>query len=217
MVRWFATLALAFGLAAPALAAGPSGPVRVIDADTIEVAGVRVRLHGIDAPERDQTCTRGRERWACGRWATLEAERRLSGRRAECDAVDRDRHGRVVAVCRVGGRDVAEAFVRDGLALADPRFSRAYLDAERAARREGAGIAGWDMVRPRDWRAGRAAQVTPATGDCRIKGNISSNGRIYHLPGQTHYDRTRIDPSRGERMFCTEADARAAGWRAARR
>jgi len=51
-------------------------------------------------------------------------------------------------------------------------------------------------------------------GDCRIKGNISDRGRIYHLPGSESYDRTKIDTARGERWFCTEAEARAAGWRA---
>jgi endonuclease YncB( thermonuclease family) len=54
-------------------------------------------------------------------------------------------------------------------------------------------------------------------GDCRIKGNISDRGdRIYHVPGSRHYDRTRIDTARGERWFCSAADARAAGFRAPR-
>ncbi len=52
---------------------------------------------------------------------------------------------------------------------------------------------------------------------CRIKGNINLQGeRIYHLPGQPYYDATRIDTLKGERWFCTEAQARAAGWRKAR-
>jgi endonuclease YncB( thermonuclease family) len=51
---------------------------------------------------------------------------------------------------------------------------------------------------------------------CDIKGNISGNGRIYHLPGGAYYARTRIDESRGERWFCSESEARAAGWRPAR-
>lgn len=52
-------------------------------------------------------------------------------------------------------------------------------------------------------------------GDCNIKGNISvsSGERIYHVPGQEYYDRTRIDTGKGERYFCSEAEARAAGWR----
>ena len=53
----------------------------------------------------------------------------------------------------------------------------------------------------------------PTTG-CRIKGNISQSGRIYHVPGSPSYDQTKIDESKGERWFCTEAEARAAGWRA---
>jgi endonuclease YncB( thermonuclease family) len=53
---------------------------------------------------------------------------------------------------------------------------------------------------------------TPA-GKCLIKGNISKSGRIYHVPGSAGYDKTRIDVSQGERWFCSEAEARAAGWR----
>jgi endonuclease YncB( thermonuclease family) len=59
------------------------------------------------------------------------------------------------------------------------------------------------------------APISPAPSDsCRIKGNISQSGRIYHVPGSPWYDQTKIDESKGERWFCTEAEARAAGWRA---
>lgn len=63
------------------------------------------------------------------------------------------------------------------------------------------------------------ADQTPkaAPGKCRIKGNISGNGRIYHVPGSDAYESTKIDESKGERWFCTEEEARAAGWRPARR
>lgn len=55
-------------------------------------------------------------------------------------------------------------------------------------------------------------------GDCVIKGNISARGeRIYHLPGDHYYSKTRIEPAKGERWFCSEAEARAAGWRRTRR
>ena len=56
----------------------------------------------------------------------------------------------------------------------------------------------------------------PTTAGCRIKGNISQNGRIYHVPGSPSYEQTKIDESKGERWFCSEAEARAAGWRAPR-
>lgn len=67
-----------------------------------------------------------------------------------------------------------------------------------------------------------AATATPSStasgkSGCQIKGNISDSGRIYHLPGSDSYDRTKIDESKGERWFCTEEEARAAGWRARKR
>ena len=55
-----------------------------------------------------------------------------------------------------------------------------------------------------------------SNGNCRIKGNISSSGKIYHVPGSNNYDRTRIDTSKGERWFCSEQQAIDAGWRAPR-
>ena len=60
------------------------------------------------------------------------------------------------------------------------------------------------------------AQIAPTAG-CTIKGNISQSGeRIYHMPGQQYYTRTVIDPDAGERWFCSEQEASAAGWRKAR-
>lgn len=57
-----------------------------------------------------------------------------------------------------------------------------------------------------------------SSADCNIKGNISHNTgeRIYHVPGQKYYDATRISPERGERWFCSEDEARRAGWRKSR-
>lgn len=53
------------------------------------------------------------------------------------------------------------------------------------------------------------------TGECNIKGNISvtTGERIYHLPSQDYYDETAIDFAKGERWFCSESEARQAGWR----
>ena len=55
------------------------------------------------------------------------------------------------------------------------------------------------------------------SGNCKIKGNISSKGeKIYHVPGGRSYDKTVIDTSKGERWFCSTSQAEAAGWRAAK-
>ena len=75
------------------------------------------------------------------------------------------------------------------------------------------------MIDPAAYRAEQRAMRARANapdGACTIKGNISGNGRIYHLPGSPAYGPTRIDERRGERWFCTEDEARAAGWRPAR-
>jgi hypothetical protein len=59
------------------------------------------------------------------------------------------------------------------------------------------------------------AAPAPKPGHCNIKGNISieTGERIYHVPGQKYYRQTTIRPEFGERWFCSESDARAAGWR----
>lgn len=199
--------------------ADPSGLVRVIDADTWDVGGDRVRLFGIDAPELDQSCTRkGGGDWPCGVWAADQVRARYDGAWATCDAVTTDRYGRTVARCAVGGRDAARQIVRDGWAFAYRRYSMDYDLDEKTAAVQGRGLHGSSTAAPADFRAGRQAQAQPAPGTCAIKGNISSKGeRIYHVPGQEHYDRTRISPAKGERWFRSEAEARAAGWRRARR
>ena len=86
------------------------GTVRVIDADTFDVGGTRVRLHGIDAAERDQTCLDAEgEPWACGAWATEQARALFEGRLTWCGRLDTDRYGRAVARCAAGLGGIAAA------------------------------------------------------------------------------------------------------------
>ena len=68
-------------------------------------------------------------------------------------------------------------------------------------------------VASRSDAAPRRSAASSPPGACAIKGNISRSGRIYHLPSSPHYARTTIDESRGERWFCSEHEAREAGWR----
>ncbi|WP_226622535.1 thermonuclease family protein [Alloyangia pacifica] len=212
-------------LVAGAASAQPdfSGAVRVIDGDTFDVGDVRVRLFGVDAPEQGQTCGgNGSGNWACGAWVTSEVRARYEGRRARCERLDTDRYGRAVARCAVDGDDMGRALVSDGLAFAYRTYSLDYdLDEKRAAVR-GVGVHGTKVQRPAEFRAetrraANAAALSEAPQGCVIKGNISSKGTpIYHMPGQKHYGPTRIDEGKGERWFCSEAQARSAGWRRAR-
>jgi endonuclease YncB( thermonuclease family) len=216
MVRWKSAIAAV--LVAGAAWAGPDGRISVVDGDTIRVGGETVRLFGIDAPEVDQACRRPEgEVWRCGDWVRDEVRRHFEGRSATCDRRDTDRYGRTVATCSVGGHDMGATLVANGYARAYLRYSDRYLETEKAAVVAGRGIFGSDMMAPEAFRVQARPAPQTAPGDCVIKGNISNSGRIYHVPGQENYADTRIDPSRGERWFCSEAEARAAGWRRARR
>lgn len=134
------------------------GVGRVVDGDTLDVGGVRVRLHGVDAFERGQTCDRPGGAWACGTAATTALKARAEGRRLSCEVLDTDRYGRKVSRCEGEGTDVARALVDDGLALAYRRYSTDYVAAEESARARGAGAWAGSFDRPEQWRGrGRAA------------------------------------------------------------
>ncbi|MEM6372258.1 MAG: thermonuclease family protein [Pseudomonadota bacterium] len=195
-----------------------TGTVRVIDADTLDVGDTRVRLHAIDAPEMDQTClTEFNTGFDCGVWARTQVAARFEGAHAVCRQRDTDRYGRVVATCIVRGVDMGQHIVSEGWAFAYRRFGMDYDLDEKAAYVADRGLHGHRVQSPAQFRQTRAKGRFPPDPACRIKGNISDNGRIYHVPGQAFYERTGINPARGERWFCSGAEARAAGWRAARR
>ena len=111
--------------------------------------------------------------------------------------------------------------VLNGWADAYRRYSTDFVDEEEIAQDARVGLWRGEFVPPWEWRRGKRLQAvsTPESGNgCAIKGNISSKGeRIFHSPGDQHYDRTKINTARGERWFCSEAEAVAAGWRKAKR
>lgn len=197
------------------------GPVHVIDGDTIDVGETRVRLHAIDAPETDQLCgSANSPAWACGEWVRSEARALFQGKKAHCDVRDTDQYGRAVATCFVDDKDIGEALVLDGLAFAYRTYGWDYDLAEKQAAVRGVGLHATGVTSPAAFRAAQRRVVKPqnAPDACAIKGNISRDGkRIYHVAGQSFYAKTSIDVSKGERWFCSEAEARAAGWRKARK
>ena len=207
----------------PALAfAEITGTASVIDGDTIEIHGQRIQLFGIDAPESAQTCLRDGQPWRCGQQAALALAEKIGQAPVRCEERDRDWQRRIVAVCFAQGTDLNRWLAANGLAMAYPYHSREYTDEEEAARASRFGIWRSKFVMPSVWRRRRGiqfdAQDLPRPMDCPIKGNISSKGeRIYHVPGGRRYDRTKIDSAKGERWFCSEEEAQAAGWRRARR
>ncbi len=124
----------------------------MLDGDTIEIAGQRIRLHGIDAPEGRQACRDADGLYLCGDEATAALTRFLAGRNVACEPRDRDRFGRIVARCLVQGQDIGAWMVRQGNALAFRRYSLDYVADEKAAERAKAGMWRGDFQPPWDWR-----------------------------------------------------------------
>jgi endonuclease YncB( thermonuclease family) len=128
------------------------GKAWVIDGDTIDIAGSRIRLQGIDAPETDQTCTdAGKKAWPCGRAATRELVELIAGRPLRCETSGLDRYRRVLAVCALpDGSDVNAWMVQQGWALA--YYSAVYRPEEVEAHAAKRGIWAGSFVPPWEWR-----------------------------------------------------------------
>jgi endonuclease YncB( thermonuclease family) len=199
----------------PASANQVVGVARIIDGDTISIGEVRIRLEGIDAPELGQTCPRERfGTWPCGQAAADELTRLLGTQDVACQNKGLDKYGRVLGLCVAGGLDVNAEMVRRGLAWAFVRYSTLYVAQEADARARKIGIWQGDAQPAWEYRANRWASVeSEAPAGCAIKGNVTSHGRIYHMPWSPWYAQIKMDPEKGKRWFCSEGDAVAAGWR----
>lgn len=182
--------------------------------DSLRFAEATVALDGIEAPERDQQCLRGEKRWRCGEAAKDALARTIRGKRVSCDLTGTRDEGIKTGRCTVRGSDIAEALVREGHVFAEEGLFSRYATDESDARRAGAGIWSGESDRPADYRAKRWEEARRSAPEgCPIKGRVASGSRIYVLPWSPAYDSVRVVSARGERWFCSEAEAQAAGWR----
>lgn len=131
------------------------GVASVIDGDTLEVHGQRIRLFGIDAPESGQMCIKQAASYACGREAAFALSDKIAQRPISCTPESRDRYGRTVATCKLDQLDLNQWLVRNGHAVAYQQYSRRYVPDEIAAKSEGAGIWSGTFEMPWDWRRNR--------------------------------------------------------------
>ncbi len=195
-----------------------NGPLSVLDGDTLSIGPVQIRLFGIDAPEAGQTCSLlGGGEWACGRAATRFLDELTKNGELDCVPDSADPYGRIISFCSVDGKDLGGMLIEAGMAWAFVEYSDIFVKQERVARDAGLGVFQAPSQTPWEYRADaweRAAESSPDR--CPIKGNINGNARIYHTPWSPNYQQTKIDPGKGERWFCDESDALAAGWVARR-
>jgi endonuclease YncB( thermonuclease family) len=146
VASWFRIKGFEIGAMLAVLILGPTlaaladdliGQASIIDADTLEIRGSRIRLWGIDAPESTQLC-RGAdsERYRCGAKAANNLDAFIASRPVNCLPINLDRYGRTVATCAVGGVDLGEWLVQNGLALDWPQYSKGKWRATEAGQRE---------------------------------------------------------------------------------
>lgn len=168
--RWVAASLLLFSLAVllacPVRAKDISGRAVVIDGDTLDIDGERVRLHGIDAPEAAQVCHLSGLDWPCGREATRFLSHAAGAGVVLCSGAKRDRYGRLIAVCYVDGSCLNAAMVAHGWALAYRKYSLDYVAEEDAARSAERGLWRGQFTEPWEWRLSRRT-VAEASGDVR--------------------------------------------------
>ena len=217
-----------------------SGVARIVDGDTLAIGDIKIRLEGIDAPETDQVCLdAAAAKWACGVVARDRLIAHINGRPIECRPTGTDRYGRTLAVCSVAGDDLNAWMVHEGWALAFVRYSTAYVKEEEKAHAAQRGLWRGAFIAPWDWRhrdkgttilgplsvpiTAQKQLLEPVSAegapshDCIIKGNVNREGeRIYHMPGGNSYAKINMDVP-GKRWFCSEDEAKAAGWRPAKR
>jgi endonuclease YncB( thermonuclease family) len=152
-------IGLSFALAVVSITVAQDGIIGVafvIDGDTIEIHGQRIRLFGIDAPESSQLCVRPTgERWRCGQQGSFALSDRIGRATVSCQPRDVDRYGRVVAICFKGEEDLSRWMVTTGWAVAFRRYSVDYVADEDAARQNRINIWSGDFDMPWVWRAQR--------------------------------------------------------------
>lgn len=199
-----------------AVTATITGEARVIDGDTLDINGTRIRLEGIDAPETAQLCSRRwLGQWRCGAEATTFMVGLTRGKPVSCTPQGRDKYGRTLATCYVEGRDINAEMVRQGYAWAFVKYSNRYVREEAEARAVKAGIWQGPATPAWYWRQQQWTAAEPAAPQgCAIKGNASKNGLVYHTPWSPWYGKVHMGGD-GKRWFCSESEAIAAGYRAA--
>ena len=199
--------------------------VRVVDGDTINVLingkTEPVRYIGIDTPE---TVDPRKPVQCFGVESSKKNKELVEGAlvRLEKDITDRDKYNRLLRYVWLNNVLINEKLVADGFAKSysyppDVKYQERFVAAEKKARENKLGL--WTACASGTTIPVSTTPQTPSVASnpsCTIKGNISASGeKIYHLQGCGSYTKTTIDESRGERWFCTEADAQSAGWRRA--
>ena len=105
------------------------GKVLVTDGDTIKKGQLKIRLHGVDAPESDQTCkTAENKDYACGQKSTLFLKSLINNKNVYCEGKNKDRYGRLIAICYANKINLNSTMIKEGWAIAYRYYSFDYIN-----------------------------------------------------------------------------------------
>ena len=147
------SLIILFVLSLNVVASEISGIPRITDGDTIKILNKRIRLQGIDTPEKKQICIKNSKEYKCGQEATNALKKKIEGKLVTCKVQDNlDRYKRYIGICFLGNIDLNKWMVRNGYAVAYRRYSEDYIEDEKYAKKNKIGLWSSNFIYPEKWR-----------------------------------------------------------------
>ena len=138
-----------------------SGFAKVVDGDTIKINSKKIRLYGIDAPEKKQKCKKPwltilfmtfNKDYPCGEISTLKLKKKINNKFITCKSTNKDKYKRFIAECFKDETNINRWMVRNGHAVVYKKYSKKYLAAENLARNEKLGLWSGTFKTPWEWR-----------------------------------------------------------------
>jgi len=126
--------------------------IKILDGDTIHIAKVKYRFHGIDAPEISQICKENNKNVKCGELSKQKLIKKIGNKKVNCKKVTVDRYKRVVAECYVNDESLSKYLVKNGYAFAYRRYSKKFVEDENFAKKNKLGLWSMDFQYPWDFR-----------------------------------------------------------------
>ena len=125
----------------------------ITDGDTIKILNNKIRLHGIDAPEKKQKCTKNKKKYNCGVVAAKQLTKKINKKLVKClTQKNKDRYNRFIGICFVEQEDLNKWMVRNGHAVAYKRYSKDYILDEEFAKTNKLGLWSGIFLNPEKWR-----------------------------------------------------------------
>tara|TARA_B100000953_G_C17821494_1_gene358714 strand:+ start:90 stop:548 length:459 start_codon:yes stop_codon:yes gene_type:complete len=127
--------------------------LRIIDGDTIELNGERIRFSGIDTPEPKQICTLDNIEIFCGNLASIVLKEKIGNEIVSCEREpEKDFFGRTLGECFINDESLSKFLVRNGYAFAFIKYSKKFVEDEKYAKKNNLGLWAMEFEFPWDFR-----------------------------------------------------------------